>query len=92
MTGATLVLIEWVDSRRPNPNWQRLAGFKPDDPAECVSVGFLVGDGEKTKSLAPNIADIGDDDNMSMSGVIHIPACCIKRIVPLEEVPDRPSH
>ena len=38
-----LVLIEWLDSGQPVPNWQWLEALEPRQPHICVSVGFLVG-------------------------------------------------
>jgi hypothetical protein len=83
---ANLVLIEWHDSRQPIPNWQLLAEFTPSAICECVSVGFLIHDGEAVKALAQNLADINSDAGMQASGVIHIPAACITRIVHIQEV------
>lgn len=82
---ASLVLIEWEDSRQPSAAWVRLSDFEPAGASDCVSVGFLIYDGEDYKALAPNMADIEDDENMQASGIIHIPANCITRIVKLEE-------
>ena len=82
-----IVLVEWVDSRRPKPEWQRLDGWKPDGICECVSVGFLIGGPTEPLSsliLAPNMADVETDD-MQASGIIHIPRKAITRIVDLEE-------
>lgn len=87
---ADLVMIEWEDSRQPEPGWVRLTDFQPDKACLCVSVGFLVHDGDETKALAPNMADI-EGDNMQASGIIYIPTRCVKRIVPLEESTSSPS-
>ena len=87
MTDQKLVLVEWVDSRRPTPEWQRLDGWKPDEICECVSVGWEIGDfiGDPgCLVLAPNMADVKTDD-MQVSGIIHIPRKLITRIVDLEE-------
>lgn len=48
-----LVLVEWEDSMRPAPEWMYLRDFKAGDICKCVSVGFLVYDGEDKKVLAP---------------------------------------
>ena len=86
MDSATLVMIEWVDSRQPSPSWTRLTQFKPEGICDCVSVGFLVYDGEDYKALAANMADISSDENMQASGVINIPTPSITKITPLEEI------
>lgn len=80
-----LVLVEWEDSRRPEPAWERLSDFKPIGICKCVSVGFLLSDGEKEKVLAPNIADIENEENIQGSGFIHIPSSCVTKVVILEE-------
>jgi hypothetical protein len=86
MDRAQLVIIEWVDSRQPTQAWTRLLGFKPEGICQCVSVGFLVYDGEDYKVLAANMADVSSETDMQASGVINIPSACITRITPLEEV------
>ena len=82
---ATLVIIEWEDSRQPSGNWVHLSDFEPEGISECVSVGFLVYDGDDYKALAANMADVESEKNMQASGIINIPARCIIRIRPLEE-------
>ena len=87
MDTATLVIVEWEDSRQPSGEWKRLVQFEPDGICECVSVGFLIYDGDDYKTVAPNMADISSDENMQASGVINIPTACIKKITSLEEIP-----
>ena len=83
-------MIEWEDSRQPSAVWSRLAGFKPDGICKCISVGFLISDGKDYKALAPNMADIESEENLQVSGTIHIPARSITKITPLEEtIPHR---
>ncbi len=84
--GCPLVLVEWDDSRRPAPEWVWLREFAPAAPCKCASVGWLIHDGEDSKALAPNTANLNDgDDDAQACGVIHIPARCITRIVRLAE-------
>ena len=85
MDTAQLVIVEWEDSRQPEPGWERIAEFAPAGTCDCVSVGFLLYDGDDFKAIAPNMADIGSEDNMQASGVIHIPTRCVKKMTPLEE-------
>lgn len=80
-----LVLIEWIDSARPIPQWQHLSDYTPMEPVKCVSVGFLLHDDENIKSLAPNMGDAFNEENIQASGIIHIPACSIVKITKLEE-------
>ena len=52
--GNKLVLIEWLDSHY-------VAGWHTDGPAEeptiCRSVGWLIYDGDKVKTIASHITD-----------------------------------
>jgi len=79
-----LVMVEWVDSARPVPDWIYLADYPEPSVVRCVSVGWLIHDGAHVKALAPNMGDVGTD-NMQVSGVIRIPARCIVCIVELDE-------
>ena len=76
-----LVLIEWQDSSQPTSAWEWVSKYTPQGAVPCVSVGYLVSDKKKVKALASNLGDGG----MQMSGVIHIPTCCITRQVFLKE-------
>lgn len=78
-----LVLIEWVDSDQPTGAWLRLSEFKPEGICQCVSVGFLIHDGEDIKIIAPNLADVTSEGNQQVSGTMSIPTVAIKRIVRL---------
>ena len=84
-TQCDLVLVEWMDSRRPEPSWKHLAGSPHWSAVKCVSVGWLVADDDEKMVLAPNMGDIGDDDNMQLSGELVIPTCCVLSIKPLRE-------
>ena len=80
-----LVFIEWVDSAQPTSNWAFLSGFEDLDTVRCVSVGWLIHDGDDTKAVAANVGSIHNDNNVQVSGVIRIPARCVVRMLPLEE-------
>jgi hypothetical protein len=82
---ARLVMIEWVDSAQPTSSWQHLSDYKHKDAVKCVSVGFLLHDGEDVKGLAQNMGDVDKEENIQASGITHIPTCCIKKITNLEE-------
>lgn len=75
-----LVLIKWLDSVQPAPDWTWIGGGgeKWGQVVECQSVGWLVYDGEGVKVLAPNRGEICGD--VQVSGVIRIPACCVTSI------------
>lgn len=84
-SGCPLVLIEWEDSRQPIAGWAYVRDFAPVDNCRCTSVGWLVYDGLDKKVLAPNMGDIGDEHNVQLSGVIHIPARCVIRVKRITE-------
>ncbi len=79
-------MIEWEDSRQPEPGWTRLPGFEPLDICKCTSVGWLLYDGADKKVLAPNMGDIKDEHNIQACGIIHIPSSCVTRIIRVQEV------
>ena len=79
-----LVLVEWEDSTQPIPGWQYLSEWEPSTPLKCASVGWLIEDSE-TKTLAPNLGHLNDDEAVQASGVIRIPARAVTRIVRLRE-------
>ncbi len=85
MTSCPLVFIEWEDSAQPIPGWQHLSDFRPSPTVKCVSVGWLVFDGEDMKALAPNMGGLESECNAQISGVIRIPARCVTRTVYLNE-------
>jgi hypothetical protein len=80
-----LVLVEWEDSRQPNPGWVRLASLDEPVSVRCVSVGWLINNGPDAKMLAPNLGDLDDIDSVQASGVMQIPTRCIKSVVELQE-------
>jgi hypothetical protein len=85
MTDCPLVFIEWEDSAQPISNWQYLADFTPHPVIRCVSVGWLIHDGEDMKALAPNMGGLENENNVQVSGVIRIPARCVLQVVCLDE-------
>jgi hypothetical protein len=81
-----LVIIEWVDSRRPDAAWRHLSGDQEWEVCKCVSVGFMVADDQEKKVLAPNMADIDSASNMQFAGEIVIPTACVVSITRLIEI------
>ncbi len=80
-----LLLVEWVDSAQPLPSWRHLDDLPPLEILECVSVGWLVGQTDKVKMLAPNLGDVRSDGNRQASGFIRIPVAAITKEVRLAE-------
>lgn len=77
-----LVKVTWIDSCEPYTGWQHIASLKPPESVECVSVGFLVNDGEQTKTIAPHITHPADE-NTQGCGIIVIPS---KAVLSLERL------
>jgi hypothetical protein len=86
MSEHPLVLVEWEDSAQPLPAWQWLSDCEEFGLVVCRSVGWLIHDGDHVKALAPNIGICGNDDDRQVSGLIRIPARCIRKMAVLEEM------
>ena len=82
---ATHVIVEWMDSRRPDAGWKHLGDAQNWTAVKCASVGWLVADGLDRKVLAPNMAEIDDASNRQLAGEIVIPTSCVLRVTPLTE-------
>jgi hypothetical protein len=80
-----LVMIEWMDSVQPQSRWTLLTAVGQPDGVRCVSVGWLVSDTKRSKSVAPNMGAIDDPDSLQVSGVITIPSRCILKVTKLKE-------
>ncbi len=80
-----LVLVEWEDSKQPIAAWQFLREIEGGKTCCCISVGYLVSEENGVKVLAPNLADISNEDDTQVSGLITIPDSCIKRVADLNE-------
>ena len=82
-----LVMIEWEDSAQPASAWRFLHELtdRPLRVVRCISVGWLVYDGNDVKALAPNMGDLENEEALQVSGLIRIPACCIVKISRLKE-------
>ena len=81
-----LVLIEWIDSRQPEPAWKRIAELEEYKIVKCASVGWLVKSDKNVKVLAPNMGDIDDASNLQLSGEITIPSKAVVKMKMLQEV------
>lgn len=81
-----LVMIEWLDSAQPQSGWRHLDDAPALEVIQCVSVGWLVGESEGVKMLAPNIGDFKSGGNVQASGFLRIPTVAVTRQVGLVEV------
>lgn len=80
-----LVLIEWTDAQTIKDNWHT-PEKELEDPAVCVSVGYLVGDKKKVKILYSHIALEDEWTNECAKGNIIIPTNAIVSMKKLKEV------
>ena len=80
-----LVLIEWEDSARPDPDWRWMSDFGKPSIMKCRSVGWLVHDGDDVKSLVPNRGQYQDEESDQACGLIRIPTRSVIRTVRLVE-------
>ena len=78
-------MIEWEDSTQPQGRWQWLAKAELPAVVKCVSVGFLIRDTETAKTLAPNLGNVDEPDQMQATGLITIPARAVTKISPIGE-------
>ncbi len=69
-----LVLIKWLDSKGVTSDWEFLEDIKPLKPSVCISVGFLIDNNEKYKTLAMTVS------KDQVFGRITIPACSIVKV------------
>ena len=74
--------VEWEDSQRPLPSWQWLDEYQLPDAVRCVSVGFLVADGDGALALAAHLGDVGQQRTQGC-GIIRIPRSAVLRIADL---------
>ncbi len=74
MTSQKLVMIEWLDSSH-TAGWSR--GRPGGESLLIRSVGWLVRDGKKAKTVAPHVSHEKDPQ---MAGVMTIPSCSIVSI------------
>lgn len=84
-----LVLVEWVDSIRPAPEWQFLSEYEASGIVRIASVGWLVHQCGEVIALAPNRGSVEGEADQA-SGIIHIPRVSVVRIADLLEAnPDQ---
>jgi hypothetical protein len=78
-----MVLIEWLDSRQPSTGWQFLEAMETPKACRCLSVGWLLDEGEEQIVIAAHMSDI-DQDGQVM-GVVVIPSCSVLKKTLIEE-------
>ena len=66
-----IVLIEWLDSKEGPSGWEYREEVEPLKPVSCKSVGFLIGNNKKYKTLVSTIS------KHQILSRITIPSCSI---------------
>ena len=69
-----LVLVKWIDSKGGPFEWEFLDGLNNLKPVICHSVGFLIDDKKRYKTLAPTVG------GGQIWGRITIPSCSIVKL------------
>jgi hypothetical protein len=72
-----LVRVRRVDSTSPRMGWVSLAERPEVGSLECVSVGYVIAEDKKSKTIAPHLAYPDDDANVQGNGIIVIPCAAI---------------
>lgn len=66
-----MIMIKWLDSKGLTASWEYWDEIEPLEPSVCKTVGYLIDDNKKYKTLAMTIS------NGQVFGRITIPACSI---------------
>ena len=92
-TPPLFVLIEWEDSHTIE-GWHHLDGPLDDTPVTCRSVGWLVLDGAKVKTVAPHMSVPSEGETPQACGIMRIPVRSIVRMVVLRRpaIDDSPEE
>ncbi len=72
-----LVKIEWLDAIGVTTEWEDRKMLRRLKPSKCVSVGFLVDDGDEFKTIAQSV------EKNHILGRQSIPVGCILKITKL---------
>lgn len=72
-----LVKICWADSSSPRMGWTNISSWGGVGSLECISVGYLIADDGKAKTIAPHLAYPDDAAQCQGNGIIVIPSVAI---------------
>ena len=64
-----LVLIEWEGSAQPVPGWDYVQDIEYKPAVQCSSVGWLLHDTNRVKTIAPNMGEMGSENSLQASGI-----------------------
>ena len=72
---AKLVLVHWEDAITPTDGWTDITELK-SALADCVSVGFLVEENDRTITIVSHVS--GDEDGTDIDGSLVLDKAWIK--------------
>ncbi len=72
------VLITWIDSKGITSEWEFEEDVEPLEPAICYTVGYLIDDKKKYKTVCQSYG------NEQIIGRMAIPSCSIIKIKKLK--------
>ena len=72
---AKLVLVHWEDAITPTDGWTDITELK-SELADCVSVGFLVEENDRTITIVSHVS--GDEDGTDIDGSLVLDKTWIK--------------
>ena len=72
---AKLVLVHWEDAITPTDGWTDITELK-SELADCVSVGFLVEENDRTITIVSHVS--GDEDGTDIDGSLVLDKAWIK--------------
>jgi len=75
------IYIEWLDSKGITSAWEYLDEVEPLTPCTCKSIGYLIDDNEKYKTIVQTLSDT------QLIGRMSIPTCSILKIVEIRGMP-----
>src|SRR5271170_7273622 len=78
-----IVKIRWVDSSAPRMGWVRLSEWEWEGTLECESVGYLIAQDSRAKTLASNVTSPLSEEPCQGNGIIVIPT---QAIISVEEL------
>jgi hypothetical protein len=82
-----LVRVTWLDSASPSADWHSLSEWEGLGSLECVSVGYVIAEDDKAKTIAPHVAYPDEEANCKVCGIMIIPAGAILSIELLGVIP-----
>lgn len=73
---AKLILVRWEDAITPTDGWTDITELK-SELADCVSVGFLVEENDKTITIVSHIS--GDEERTDIDGSLVLDKTWVKQ-------------